>query len=282
MKSPGRYSKFARQNLLGLLALAVALGGTAFAASKAPKNSVVSKSIKNGGVKLADLAPDSVDGSKVVDGSLGGADLGGNSLLGSNIDEATLGKVPDAANADRAASADTAASASTAETAASATSAETAASANNAAALGGNPPSDYRRWAGTIPSGKTVTGAWGCSHATDFAGGTGRDCTAHVQLPAPAPTALTDATVNSNPGPFGADDDATCTGSEADPTAPAGKVCIYLSLRAFNTQSSITGTVDSAACGCTVPGYHTRGFMVDIRNVDNPGDSQGVWAYTAP
>jgi hypothetical protein len=58
------------------LALAVALGGTAYA-SGLPKNSVTSKQIKNNSVKSADLKNDSVTGADVA--------------------EATLGQVPDAA-----------------------------------------------------------------------------------------------------------------------------------------------------------------------------------------
>ena len=68
-----------RSNLLGLVALFLALSGIAVAAGL-PRNSVKSKQIKDGQVKLNDLAADSVNGDKVV----------ANSLTGADIDEGTL------------------------------------------------------------------------------------------------------------------------------------------------------------------------------------------------
>ena len=48
--------RYARSNVLGLVAIFIALGGVAWAVQIAPKNSVVSKSIKNGQVKTGDIA----------------------------------------------------------------------------------------------------------------------------------------------------------------------------------------------------------------------------------
>ena len=75
---------YLRQNVLGLVAIFIALGGVSWAASSLPRNSVTSVQIRNGAVKGSDLAPNSVGGSKVPDGSLGGAD----------IDEASLSLPP--------------------------------------------------------------------------------------------------------------------------------------------------------------------------------------------
>jgi hypothetical protein len=92
-----------------MLALFVALGGTAYAVT-APKNSVVSSSIKKGQVKTSDLATSAVTGAKlganavdsskvaegsltgadVADGSLTGADQKDDSLTGADIDESSL------------------------------------------------------------------------------------------------------------------------------------------------------------------------------------------------
>ena len=85
MSASRRARRFIRSNVVGFVALFVALGGVAWAAHTAPKNSVVSKSIKNGQVKKADLAPNSVTGTAVKDGSLGGADLAAGSLGTSDI-----------------------------------------------------------------------------------------------------------------------------------------------------------------------------------------------------
>ncbi len=54
---PNRVSSYLRQNVLGLVAIFIALGGVTWAAGNtAPKNSVISKSIKNGQVKKKDVA----------------------------------------------------------------------------------------------------------------------------------------------------------------------------------------------------------------------------------
>ena len=70
-----------RSNIIGYVALFLALSAGAYAAGL-PKNSVKSKQIKDGQVRLNDLAPDSVDGSKVVADSLTGADIQEGTLQG--------------------------------------------------------------------------------------------------------------------------------------------------------------------------------------------------------
>lgn len=75
----------ARRNVIGYLALFVALGGTSYAATQLPKNSVGTKQIKKG----------AVTGKKVKDGSLTGAD----------INAGTLGTVRFATNAGHASAA---------------------------------------------------------------------------------------------------------------------------------------------------------------------------------
>jgi hypothetical protein len=98
----------------------VALGGTSFAATKLPKNSVTSRQIATGAVHTSDIASNAVTGAKVA----------ANTLKGADIDEASLAKVPSAASADSATSAASAANAS---------------NAANAAALGGLAPSAFQR-----------------------------------------------------------------------------------------------------------------------------------------
>jgi hypothetical protein len=60
---------------VALLALVIAMSGAAYAALKAPKNSVVSKSIRNGQVKRPDLGAGAVNGAKIADGSVAGKDI---------------------------------------------------------------------------------------------------------------------------------------------------------------------------------------------------------------
>ena len=81
---PGRrrLSQWIRSNALGLVAIFVVLGGTAFAAGALPKGSVGTKQLKN----------DAVNGSKVKN----------NSLTGADINASSLGTVPNAAHATSA------------------------------------------------------------------------------------------------------------------------------------------------------------------------------------
>lgn len=73
-----------RQNVVGYIALACfVVGGTAIAS--APRNTVTSRSIKNHGVKKVDLHANSVDATKVVNGSLGSPDVGNGSLTGADL-----------------------------------------------------------------------------------------------------------------------------------------------------------------------------------------------------
>jgi hypothetical protein len=85
-------------NVVSLIALFVALGGTSYAVFKLPKNSVGTKQLKKDAVTTAKLKKESVTGLKVKKGSLTGA----------QIDASTLGIVPGAATASHATTADSA------------------------------------------------------------------------------------------------------------------------------------------------------------------------------
>lgn len=73
-------------NVVAVLALFVALGGGAYAAAQAPKNSVTSKSIKNNEVKSVDLKNNQVKSEDIKNGT----------VKGSDVDESSLGEVPTA------------------------------------------------------------------------------------------------------------------------------------------------------------------------------------------
>jgi hypothetical protein len=123
-----------------------------------------------------------------------------------------------------------------------------------------------------IPSGTTVTGNvhWDM-HETSA----GAIYQMSVDIPAVAPQPLTDDTVNFAPDAEAAtiDDDATCTGSVAAPTAPPGKVCLYLS--GVGGLSLLKGR----------PGVPLadRGFEL-LWTAAGTGDMfvTASWAYTAP
>jgi hypothetical protein len=80
---------------VAFLALVVALGGTSYAVTRLPANSVGSKQLKTGAVARADLRKDAVNGAKVAK----------DSLAGDDINEASLAQVASAVAAGSAGSA---------------------------------------------------------------------------------------------------------------------------------------------------------------------------------
>ncbi len=66
----GRIAAHVRQNVVGYLALFVALGGVSYAAVELQKNSVDSKAIKKNAVKAPEIAKNAVRTAEVKDGSL--------------------------------------------------------------------------------------------------------------------------------------------------------------------------------------------------------------------
>jgi hypothetical protein len=73
-------SQYLRRNVLGLVAIFIALGGVSWAAQNVRPNSVGSAAIKNGQVKGPDIAANAVTGPKVAPDSLTGADINEGSL----------------------------------------------------------------------------------------------------------------------------------------------------------------------------------------------------------
>jgi len=114
-------------NVVSLLALVVALGGSAYAAVSLPKNSVGTKQLKKRAVTTSKFATGAVTGGKLAAGS----------LTGKQINSSTLGQVPSAAHAGSADAATNATHAGSADTAAN------AAHASNSDLLGGSAPSAF-------------------------------------------------------------------------------------------------------------------------------------------
>ena len=119
-----------------------------------------------------------------------------------------------------------------------------------------------------IPSGQTISGDIVVNFPIEHPG-----FNTYTPLGATAPVALTDSDVNFAEAGL-KDTDATCTGNSTTPTAPPGKVCIYVySIAHIN--------------GLATEGYAARlpkqGFR--IYSVGNDGGDPyiyGSWAYTAP
>ncbi len=135
-------------------------------------------------------------------------------------------------------------------------------------------------FAGTIPSGGKVTGAWG--GRTMQVPGLQNNPLFTYSFPAPAPVGLTDEQVN-----FGAataemsDNDPACTGDVNNPTAPPGKVCIYVNA-ASRDNTELAGF--SLIAGNPPQSGDRFGFTVRMIN-EGAADHMsavGTWAYTAP
>ena len=95
-------SKLTYANVMATVAVFIALGGTAYAATQLKKNSVGTKQIKNQAVTAA----------KIKNGAITGAQVQSGSLTGTQINASTLGTVPSATKAATANSATTAGTAS--------------------------------------------------------------------------------------------------------------------------------------------------------------------------
>ena len=144
----------------------------------------------------------------------------------------------------------------------------------NADKVDGFQGSDLALGTATIPSGMTVTGE-GVFDSAIIADNA--DHVFNVELPARAPVALTGTKVNFAADAYAAtiDDDPTCTGSFSSPTAPAGKVCIYM---AGNIR------IDTAS-GEQASALTDRNFHIYLRANGSAGDDMYMyytWAYRAP
>ena len=99
-----------------------------------------------------------------------------------------------------------------------------------------------------------------------------------MTLPGTAPVALTGNAVNF--AKSGANDnDSSCTGTVAAPTAPPGKVCIYLLIRLVRRRQLEHHGRDVLTC-------RPRAFYVQF-TATTSGDNvdqylYATWAYTAP
>jgi hypothetical protein len=137
----------------------------------------------------------------------------------------------------------------------------------------------------SVPSGQTIRGAVGGDfHAYDATQAS--DFGVDVSLPMPAPVGLTDDDVFVNvnfwqdgggqTAPTTTDTNAGCTGTLDEPTAPPGKVCIYVTGadQAFNLNGY------SVRFGTEASKY---GFKLKW-DASTQGDTfvDAVWAYTAP
>jgi len=138
-----------------------------------------------------------------------------------------------------------------------------------------------------VPAGKTIRGVVGADFHNTAASGTA-DYGIDVSLPMPARNGLGDADVEVNvegwtdggdqTAPTSGDTgDTACTGTPANPTAPAGMVCIYVA-GADNAANVVGYSVMPGT------GESRYGFKLKWDIPDGEGDTfvDATWAYTAP
>ena len=132
----------------------------------------------------------------------------------------------------------------------------------------------------SIPSGRTVTGSWGAAgDPGDPASGGFLEV--GVSLPVKAPAPLED--VNMGVGqPNASSPDPGCTGSAYQPTAPRGKVCVYVLPYVQNVTP--TGIQATPMDGGATAQSDRYGFLIAMAPTATAKfvEAYGTWAYTAP
>ena len=270
---PGILNRAARELLspamvVALLALALSLGGTAYAAklitSKDIKNNTVrSVDLRNGGVTAADLKDGAVGGPEIKDGAVGGADIADGGVGSADIADGGVGGADIAGGG--VGSVDIAdGGVGGAGVADGSIGLEDLSPAVKAAISQSWDPSQ------TLVSGRTVTGSVYYSIDSSSAG---QSLHQAIALPARAPVAMTSESFAPDASPLTSDDDPACTGTYNAPTAPAGKLCAYYA------GSNNVATVSIAQLQ---PG-RDKGFIV-LAATSGPGMTSidFSWAYTAP
>ena len=200
----------------------------------------------SGAAWAAGLPRDSVSSRQLVDNAVKSRDVKDNGLRGPDVRESSLEQVPSAASAD------------------------------DAGRLGGNPASAYLRFdSATIPSGTTSFGAWRV--VDEVVGSPDLYEFETVSRPGRAPAPILAPSVNFAPGTAGgADNDDSCSGAVTAPTAPAGKVCLYLS--ESQNVDALGGYAVSNVGADNVFGFTVRATASSAGLVN----ADGSWAYTAP
>jgi hypothetical protein len=89
-------------NVVSTICLFVVLGGSAYAAITLPPKSVGTKQLKNKAVKRVKIAEKAVTGPKLAPNAVNGAKVANDKLTGLDVDESTLGQVPEAQHANLA------------------------------------------------------------------------------------------------------------------------------------------------------------------------------------
>ena len=89
-------------NVMATVAVFIALGGTSYAISKLPKNSVGTKQLKKNAVATSKIKNEAITVDKIKKEAITGEKVKAGSLTGAQINASTLGTVPHADSAKTA------------------------------------------------------------------------------------------------------------------------------------------------------------------------------------
>jgi hypothetical protein len=232
-------------NVMATAAVFIALGGVSYAAQGAVSSLITGSKIKNSSVTGADIKNSSLTGGDIKNKSLTSADFRG-SVRGPAGHAGPQGPqgIP-GVKGDVGAK----------------------------GATGTTGPRGPAAW-DVIPSGQTVTGSVEYDTTASVAG----DFRTSVDLHGLTQPPLTDTTANFAADASSAtiDDDATCTGTLSAPTAPAGKVCVYLD----NASPDTTGLLARGVLSNGPPASFT--IIWNDSAANNDVFVYASWAYKAP
>jgi hypothetical protein len=230
-----------RGNAVAYLALFLALGGGSYAVAA---NTIGASDIRTNAVGSSEIRANAVGSPEVRASAIGPSELRTGSVLSGEVRDGTLGDV---------------------DVRDGGLSAKDLGAGQIARGFFGS----------SIPSGVTLKGVWG-----GFFAAAGGFVLQNISFPIPTTTPLTSSAVNFGPTTGASDADATCTGTFVAPTAPAGKVCLYV--RPGTTQNA-TG-FSGFAMDTDGSQANRLGFAVTWQT--NPATAgtraDGSWAYTAP
>jgi hypothetical protein len=256
--------KISYSNVIATIALFIALGGVAVAASL-PKNSVGTQQLKRGAVTAADLRKGAVRAGKLAPKSVVAGKLGPNAVLPGNIVNGAITTAKIGNGAVIAASIKNGV----------VTTNKLANEAVNAAKLGKGAVTpaklsdDFGPVLGTLKSGQTLRGVFGLGSVAAAGGDSTRSAVSY-QFPllnAPAATVLLPGQTSASCAGLGG-------GAGQTPQATAGNLCVYVTEAA---------NLEDGAAGLAAENNTRLGFgLVAKAKAGGSYHALGQWAVTAP
>jgi hypothetical protein len=276
MKLARLADKLAFSNVVACLALFIALGGAAVAASTVAKNSVGTKQLKANAVTAAKIKNGAVNSHKLAHGAVVAGKIGGNSIASGNLQNGSViaaklgkGSVTNPAIAHGVVGTNKLGNAVVTAAKLANNSVTNPAIANDSITPSKLAP-EFGPILGTLKSGQTLRGnLYIAGYEPETAGNAIAGTSASFQFPllnAPNPNVIDPktATTPSCPGITG--------GNGQTPEAAAGQLCIYITEKTNAATIVPVGTVNRLGFALQAKAGTTKGEFSVI----------GQWAVTAP